>query len=114
MENRKEDPHATRWGRETRWLSQRLSGRTPLLMQTGPPAFGYFRFLPRSHWGTPSFEGWRRIIDYRYSFEPLSIAGSVKGEGGPFNVGAGLSPGAFDQHGCMNVHRGRRRRLNCL
>jgi hypothetical protein len=33
------------------------------------------------------FEGWSRIVDYRYGLEPLSVAGSLKGEGGRFNVG---------------------------
>jgi RES domain-containing protein len=42
-----------------------------------------------------AFEGWSRIVDYRYSLEPLSVAGSLKGDGGRFNVGAELSPGAF-------------------
>jgi RES domain-containing protein len=39
--------------------------------------------------------GWGRIVDLRYSLDPLSIAGSIKGIGGRFNVGAGLSPGVF-------------------
>lgn len=42
-----------------------------------------------------AFEGWSRIVDYRYSLEPLSAAGSLKGDGGRFNVGAELSPGTF-------------------
>lgn len=41
------------------------------------------------------FEGWSRIVDYRYGLEPLSAAGSLKGEGGRFNIGSELSPGAF-------------------
>lgn len=41
------------------------------------------------------FEDWSRIVDYRYTLEPVSVAGSVKGEGGRFNIGALLSPGAF-------------------
>lgn len=41
------------------------------------------------------FKDWSRIVDYRYSLEPLSVAGSVRNEGGRFNVGAALSPGAF-------------------
>jgi hypothetical protein len=35
-----------------------------------------------------------RIVDYRYSFAPLSVAGSVKGIGGRFNIGAELAAGA--------------------
>jgi len=42
-----------------------------------------------------SFDGWSRIVDYRYGLEPLSVAGSLKGEGGRFNIGGELSPGAF-------------------
>ncbi len=42
-----------------------------------------------------SFDGWSRIVDYRYSMEPLSVAGSVKREGGRFNIGSDLSPAAF-------------------
>jgi hypothetical protein len=45
----------------------------------------------------PSYaiDGWARIVDYRYGLEPLSLAGSLKGEGGRFNIGAELSPGTF-------------------
>jgi RES domain-containing protein len=39
--------------------------------------------------------GWSRVVDYRYSLEPLSMAGSLQGIGGRFNIGGGLSPGAF-------------------
>lgn len=35
-----------------------------------------------------SFDGWSRIVDYRYSLDPLSDAGSLKNNGGRFNVGA--------------------------
>jgi RES domain-containing protein len=41
------------------------------------------------------FDGWSRIVDYRYGLEPLSVAGSLKGEGGRFNIGRELSPAAF-------------------
>lgn len=41
------------------------------------------------------FDGWSRIVDYRYGLEPLSVAGSLKGEGGRFNIGSELSPAAF-------------------
>jgi RES domain-containing protein len=39
--------------------------------------------------------GWSRIVDYRYSLDPLSTLGSTTGIGGRFNLGAGLSPGVF-------------------
>jgi len=42
-----------------------------------------------------SFDDWSRIVDYRYGLAPLSVAGSLKGEGGRFNIGSELSPGAF-------------------
>jgi RES domain-containing protein len=42
-----------------------------------------------------AFESWSRIVDYRYSLDPLSNAGSLKGDGGRFNIGAELSPGTF-------------------
>ena len=45
--------------------------------------------------GPFDFDNWSRIVDYRYSLAPLSTAGSVKGEGGRFNIGQRLSPGAF-------------------
>jgi RES domain-containing protein len=38
------------------------------------------------------FRGWSRLVDYRYSNQPLSMAGSLKGDGGRFNIGAGLNP----------------------
>jgi RES domain-containing protein len=44
---------------------------------------------------TYSFESWSRIVDYRYSLEPLCNRGSLKGDGGRFNIGAELSPGTF-------------------
>jgi len=42
-----------------------------------------------------SVDDWSRVVDYRYSLEPLSLAGSVKNDGGRFNIGAALSPGSF-------------------
>jgi hypothetical protein len=41
------------------------------------------------------FERWARIVDYRYSFAPLSAAGSVRRDGGRFNMGAALNPVTF-------------------
>ena len=35
------------------------------------------------------------MVHYRYCLESLSAAGSLKNEGGCFNVGSGLSPGVF-------------------
>lgn len=41
------------------------------------------------------FEHWARIVDYRYCFSPLSVAGSVQRDGGRFNMGAALNPVTF-------------------
>lgn len=37
---------------------------------------------------------WNRIVDYQYSLEPLSAAGSLA-RGGRFNIGRDLDPGVF-------------------
>ena len=42
-----------------------------------------------------SAQGWSRIVDYRYSLDPLSSLGSIAGIGGRFNIGSALSPGVF-------------------
>lgn len=42
-----------------------------------------------------AFEEWSRIVDYRFCLAPLSVAGSLKGDGGRFNIGSGLNPAAF-------------------
>ncbi len=44
--------------------------------------------------GAYQFEGWARIVGYRYTLEPLSIAGSLK-LGGRFNIGSALNPALF-------------------
>lgn len=44
--------------------------------------------------GAP-FERWARIVDYRYSNAPLSVAGSLVRIGGRFNIGEGINPAAF-------------------
>ena len=41
------------------------------------------------------FDGWARIVDYRYCLAPLSVAGSLKGNGGRFNIGGSLNPAVF-------------------
>lgn len=40
------------------------------------------------------FSDWCRIVDYRYSLTPLSVAGSLR-VGGRFNIGSDLEPAAF-------------------
>jgi hypothetical protein len=42
-----------------------------------------------------SFDDWSRITDYQFSLAPLSLDGSLRGDGGRFNIGRGLSPGSF-------------------
>ena len=49
------------------------------------------------------FQDWSRIVDYRYALEPLSTAGSVKNEGGRFNIGTALSPGAFSPFSALYI-----------
>lgn len=41
------------------------------------------------------FRNWSRIVDYRYTLAPLSVAGSLKTEGGRFNIGGRLNPATF-------------------
>jgi hypothetical protein len=45
--------------------------------------------------GPFEFRGWARVVDYRYSTEPLSMEGSLKGDGGRFNIGRTLNPAAY-------------------
>ena len=45
--------------------------------------------------GPRSFKGWSRLVDYQYTNQPLSMAGSVKGDGGRFNIGAALNPATY-------------------
>lgn len=49
------------------------------------------------------FQDWSRIVDYRYSLDPLSTAGSVKDVGGRFNFGAALSPSSFSPFPALYV-----------
>ena len=42
-----------------------------------------------------AFQDWARIVDWRYSAAPLSMAGSVRGDGGRFNIGYSLNPAAY-------------------
>lgn len=46
---------------------------------------------------TPSceFPGWTRLVDWRYTNYPLSMAGSVRGDGGRFNIGSQLDPATY-------------------
>lgn len=41
------------------------------------------------------FKAWSRIVDVRFSLRPLSVAGSLKREGGRFNIGRRLNPASF-------------------
>jgi RES domain-containing protein len=40
-------------------------------------------------------QGWVRVVDYQYSNQPLSSAGSLTGYGGRFNAGMDLDPGTL-------------------
>lgn len=44
--------------------------------------------------GPFAFKDWARIVDWRFSSAPLSTAGSVRGDGGRFNIGSALNPAA--------------------
>lgn len=48
--------------------------------------------LRRSAQGPRTFQGWSRLVDYQFSNQQLSMSGSLKGDGGRFNVGSGLDP----------------------
>ena len=50
-----------------------------------------------------AFDGWCRIVDYRYSLMPLAVEGSLEGIGGRFNVGRGISPGTFTAFPALHV-----------
>ncbi len=41
------------------------------------------------------FRTWARLVDYQYSNRPLSVIGSLKGDGGRFNIGGALNPAAY-------------------
>ena len=45
--------------------------------------------------GPLEFSPWVRLVDYRYTNEPLSTRGSIKGDGGRFNIGASLNPATY-------------------
>ncbi len=45
--------------------------------------------------GPFEFKDWARVVDWRYSTAPLSMAGSVQRDGGRFNIGSGLNPAAY-------------------
>ena len=49
------------------------------------------------------FDGWARIVDYRYCLAPLSVAGSLKGSGGRFNIGRGLNAAVFPSFPALYV-----------
>ncbi len=44
---------------------------------------------------TVDLTGWCRIVEWRYTLTPLSMRGSLRDEGGRFNVGERLAPGSF-------------------
>jgi RES domain-containing protein len=67
-------------------------GLEPLRQQDSARLIDAMRSGTRNNF---SINDWSRVVDYRYTLEPLSVAGSVKNDGGRFNIGAGLSPGSF-------------------
>ncbi len=49
------------------------------------------------------FSSWARIVDFRYSMQPLSMAGSVARDGGRFNIGGSLNPAAYSKFPALYV-----------
>jgi len=49
-----------------------------------------------------TLDRWVRIIDYRYSMEPLSAVGSLF-SGGRFNIGRDLNPGQFPPYPALYI-----------
>lgn len=47
-------------------------------------------------------ENWARIVDYKYSLEPLSAIGSLR-KGGRFNIGKDLDPGKFPSYPALYI-----------
>ena len=45
--------------------------------------------------GPFKFQGWARLVDYQFSNQPLSMEGSLKGDGGRFNIGRTLNPASY-------------------
>ena len=45
--------------------------------------------------GPVEFQRWSRLLDYQFSNQPLSREGSVKGDGGRFNIGRTLNPASY-------------------
>ena len=48
------------------------------------------------------FEEWTRIVDYRYSLDPLSAKGSLI-KGGRFNIGSDLDPGKYPTFSALYI-----------
>jgi hypothetical protein len=45
--------------------------------------------------GPLEFHGWSRLVDYEFSNQPLSMEGSIKADGGRFNIGRLLNPATY-------------------
>jgi RES domain len=45
--------------------------------------------------GPMEFTSWARLVDYQYTNQPLSTEGSIKGDGGRFNIGRTLNPATY-------------------
>jgi len=59
--------------------------------------------LQRGASGPFAVNDWARIVDYRYSLRPLSVRGSLAGDGGRFNIGADLNPASFTSFPALYV-----------
>ena len=45
--------------------------------------------------GSATFKSWARVVDWRYSTQPLSTEGSVNADGGRFNIGRQLNAAIY-------------------
>lgn len=58
----------------------------------------------RSNAAAPlAMTGWGRIVNTKFALTPLSIAGSLSGDGGRFNIGRGLNEAVFTPFGALYV-----------
>lgn len=51
--------------------------------------------IRRSPTGPRQFNGWARLVGYQHTNQPLSTAGSTRGDGGRFNIGGALNPATY-------------------
>lgn len=55
----------------------------------------FIEAIRSSSTGPMEFRGWSRLVDYQFANQPLSTEGSIKADGGRFNIGRLLNPAAY-------------------